>query len=49
MKNLFRKTCNLLLVKQILMKKRIVWLFGSLVYFGWNYHFVGLRPEHVGL
>lgn len=31
------------------MEKRIVLFFGSLAYFGWNYFFVGLRPEHVGL
>lgn len=31
------------------MKQREVFLLGSLIYFCWNYFFVGLRTEHIGL
>lgn len=49
MKNLFRKTHRQLDNKQNLMKRRVVFLSGSLAYFSWFYFLVGLRSEHIGL
>lgn len=31
------------------MKQRVVFSLVTLAYFSWNYFFVGLRPEHIGL
>jgi hypothetical protein len=49
MKNSFRKLHLTLISKQYLMKRRVVFLAGSLVYFSWFYFLVGLRSEHIGL